>query len=297
MIGHMSEWTGVGGKRVIITGGTNGIGLAAAKQLAGRGANLTVVARSQQRAAMAAPQIARAAQDARAPDVLIADLAAQRDVRRLAQEIEQRYPRVDVLVNNAGALYSTRRLTEDGVEMTWAVNHLAPFLLTVQLLDVLKASAPARILTTSSGAHHGAAIPFDDLNAERRYSSQGFGRYGETKLANILFTVELARRLEGTGVTANCFHPGFVRTGFNHNNNALMSGAMTLAHLFARTPDKGAETLVWLADAPEVASISGGYFLDKRRVAPSVAAQDVDTARRLWQVSERQTATTITPLR
>jgi NAD(P)-dependent dehydrogenase (short-subunit alcohol dehydrogenase family) len=189
---------------------------------------------------------------------------------------------VDVLINNAGAIYATRQFTQDGVELTWAVNHLAPFALTTLLLDLLKASAPARVITTSSGAHYNAQIPFDDLRADRAYPGMGFGRYGESKLANILFTAELARRLEGTGVTANCFHPGFVDTGFNHNNGGLMGVAMWVAGFFARKPEKGAETLVWLADSPEVSQVSGAYFVDKRQVRPSPAARDMDQARRLW---------------
>jgi len=159
-----------------------------------------------------------------------------------------------------------------------------------ELLDRLKASQPARIVTTSSGAHEGARIPFDDLNAERSWGGAGFSRYGETKLANILFTAELARRLEGTGVTANAFHPGFVATGFNRNNGVLMRLGMAITRPFARSPRKGAESLVWLADAEEASQLNGAYVFDGRPVAPSPAAQDVEAARRLWRVSEEQTA-------
>jgi NAD(P)-dependent dehydrogenase (short-subunit alcohol dehydrogenase family) len=210
-------------------------------------------------------------------------------VRTLAAEALNRYPRIDVLINNAGAMFATRQMTEDGVEMTWALNHLAPFLLTTLLLDRIKSSAPARIITTTSDAHKNRLIPFDDLNAEHSYRSRGFGRYGETKLANILFTLELAHRLEGSGVTANCVHPGTVATGFNRNNGPLMTSVMTLLRPFSRNPAQGAETLVWLADSAEVSAQTGGYFLDKRRATPSRPAQDAETARRLWKVSEEQT--------
>jgi NAD(P)-dependent dehydrogenase (short-subunit alcohol dehydrogenase family) len=284
----MTPWGGVAGKRVVLTGGTNGIGLAAAIELARRGADLTLVARHQARAAEAIRQI-KAATPGNAPDVVVADLASQSSIRRLATELLARYPRVQVLVNNAGAIYTRRQVTADGVELTWAVNHLAPFLLTTLLLDRLKASQPARIVTTSSDAHEGAHIPFDDLNAERSWGGAGFRRYGETKLANILFTAELARRLEGTGVTANAFHPGFVATGFNRNNGVLMRLGMAITRPFARSPNKGAESLVWLVDAEEAGQLNGAYVFDRRVIQPSLAAQNRDTARQLWQVSEEQT--------
>lgn len=285
----MAELSGVAGKRVFITGATNGIGLAAAKELARRGAKLAILARSEGRAAEALRQIKDASRQGGDVDVLLADLASQTSVRRLAAEVLERYPKLDILVNNAGAVYSSRQVTEDGIELTWAVNHLAPFLLTTLLLDRLQKNAPARIITTSSRAHLGAQIPFNDMAGERSYSRLGFSRYSETKLANILFTIELARRLEGTGVTANCFHPGVVASGFNRNNSTLMRLAMTIVKPFSRSPEKGAETLVWLADSPQVSGESGGYFVDLRRVSPSAAAQDAEAARRLWAVSEEQT--------
>jgi len=284
----MASWGGVGGKRVVLTGGTNGIGLAAAIELARRGADLTLVARNQARAEEAIRQI-NAVTPGNSPDVVLADLASQSSIRRLATELLARYPRIQVLVNNAGAIYTRRQVSVDGLELTWAVNHLAPFLLTTLLLDRLKASQPARIVTTSSDAHEGARIPFDDLNAERSWGGAGFRRYGETKLANILFTAELARRLEGTGVTANAFHPGFVATGFNRNNGVLMRLGMAISRPFARSPQKGAESLVWLVDAEEAGQLNGAYVFDRRVIQPSLAAQNLDTARQLWQVSEDQT--------
>jgi len=284
----MTEWGSVAGKRIVLTGATNGIGLAAAIELGRRGADLTLVARNPSRAAEAVRRISAVSKGS-IPDVMLADLASQSSIRQLAAELLARYPRIQVLVNNAGAIYAQRQMTADGVELTWAVNHLAPFLLTNLVLDRMKTSRPARIVTTSSGAHEGARIPFDDLNAQRSWGGAGFTRYGETKLANVLFTAELARRLEGTGVTANAFHPGFVATGFNRNNGVLMRLGMAISRPFARSPQKGAESLVWLVDAEEASQLNGAYVFDRRQVAPSPAAQDVEAARRLWQVSEEQT--------
>jgi NAD(P)-dependent dehydrogenase (short-subunit alcohol dehydrogenase family) len=282
----VSDWGGVSGKRVLITGATNGIGLAAAVELARRGGSLAIVARDD---AKAADTVERCeAVGSEVVDVLKADLTSQASVRALAAEALQRYARIDVLVNNAGAIFERREVSEDGIERTWALNHLAPFLLTELLLDRLKASAPARIVTTTSDAHKGAEIPWDDINAERSYGQRGFKRYGQTKLANILFTAELARRLEGSGVTANCFHPGLVATGFNRNNSGLMRLAMMVVKPFSRSPEKGAETLVWLVDSEEAGSENGGYFVDCKRAQPDAPARDMDSARRLWELTEQQ---------
>src|SRR4051794_12974399 len=281
----MSEWGGVRGKRVLITGATNGIGLAAAEELARRGASLAIVARDDAKAAATVERLQAAGTEV--VDVLKADLTSQESVRALASEALERYARIDVLVNNAGAMFEKRQVSADGIELTWALNHLAPFLLTELLLERLKASAPARIVTTSSDAHKGAEIPWDDLNAERSWGARGFKRYGQTKLANILFTAELARRIEGSGVTANCFHPGLVATGFNRNNSALMRVAMTFAKPFSRNAEKGAETLVWLVDSEEAGAENGGYFVDCRREQPEPPARDMESARRLGGGSEQ----------
>lgn len=282
----MTEWTGVRDKRVLITGATRGIGLAAAQALARRGAQLAIVARDDARGVEAATSIK--GEGGSTVDVLLADLSSQASVRNLASEVLDRYPRIDVLINNAGATFTSRQLTEDGIERTWALNHLAPFLLTTLLLDRLKASAPARIITTASDAHKGKLIPFDDLNAELSWKGRGFTRYGETKLANIMFTRELARRLEGTGVTTYSFHPGLVATGFNRNNGALMTIAMTIIAPFSRSPRKAAQTLVWLADSPDVTKQTGGYYEDRALAVSSRQAQDPALAKKLWEISEEQ---------
>ncbi len=291
------QWDGVAGKRVVITGATNGIGLAAAEALAARGALLAIVARDQLRGEEAARRARAAAATPEATvDVLLADLTSQAEVRRLAAEISARYSAVDVLVNNAGAMFNARRVTTDGIEQTWALNHLAPFLLTTLLLAKLTAAGAARVVTTSSDAGRRSRLPFDDLDGTQAYKSgtwpaRGFRRYGETKLANIVFTMELSRRTEGIGVSAFCYHPGNVATNFNHNNGPLMSFGMALTKQFSRSPAKGAETLVWLAESPDLADKSGGYFFDlKPREIPK-GAREPDAGSRLWEVSEAQAAT------
>jgi NAD(P)-dependent dehydrogenase (short-subunit alcohol dehydrogenase family) len=285
----LQDWTGVAGKRVVITGATNGIGLAGAQELAARGAQLTLVARNEDRAAPAIARISARAREDASVDVLICDLSLQESVRALAAQLLERYPRIDVLVNNAGAMYRGAPLSGDGIELTWALNHLAPFLLTELLLGRMIASAPARIVTTSSDAHRGRRLTLEHVGAAPgARSSRGFRRYGETKLANILFTGELARRLEGTGVSANCFHPGLVASGFNRNNGPLARAAMTVLQPLSRSPEEGARTLVWLVDSDEAGAISGGYFADERLATPSAEATDAATAEALWRLSLAQ---------
>jgi NAD(P)-dependent dehydrogenase (short-subunit alcohol dehydrogenase family) len=290
------KWDGVAGKQVLLTGGTNGIGLAAAEALAAKGANVALVARDDRRGEAAADRARAAAARAGAKttvDVLVADLSAQADVRRLAAEVAQRYEKLQILANNAGAIFSTRQVTQDGIERTWAVNHLAPFLLTTLLLEKLVASAPARVITTSSDASRGAQLPLDDLDGSGSYEKgsrlgQGFPRYGQTKLANIVFTAELARRTEGTGVSAYCFHPGLVATGFNRNNSRWATVGMMIVKPFSRSPRKGAETLVWLAETSEPGAKSGGYFFDMKPMEVPEGALAPGAGERLWEASEKQ---------
>lgn len=295
----MSEttWTGVGGKQVLVTGGTNGIGLAAAKALAEKGAHVALVGREAARGQVALTAVREAAERAGRSvrtDLFLADLSLQAQVRRLADEVLDRLPSLQVLANNAGAVFSRRRITADGVEATWALNHLAPWLLTSLLLGRMRGSEQARVITTSSEAGARSHIPFDDIDASRSWGQstsqvKGFRRYGQTKLANILFTIELAGRLEGTGVEVFSFHPGFVASNFNLGNGRLVQAAMALTRPFARTPEEGAQTLVWLADTPTPGQ-SGGYFADCRVRDFPPGARDAAVPARLWALSEQQVA-------
>jgi NAD(P)-dependent dehydrogenase (short-subunit alcohol dehydrogenase family) len=274
------------GRWVILTGGTGGIGLAALEQLAGSGAKLAVVGRNPSRLAEATERLNRLGADT----VLgfQADLTLLSEVRMLSEELAEKVPDPAVLVNNAGAIFARFALTAEGHERTWALNHLAPFLLTNLLLERLKAVAPAKVITTSSDAHRGARLDLERIDGPDGFGFAGFGRYSQTKLANILFTAELARRLEGSGVGAYCFHPGFVATGFNRNNGALASLLMTAARPFARSPQDGARTLVWLVERPPEELQSGAYYYDQRVREPARAAQDRKLAAALWRLSAAQ---------
>ena len=273
------------GKVCVVTGASSGIGRAAALRLARRGATVVLVCRDEARGRAVEEEIARAGRDGTAT-LLLADLASQAQVRAVAAAIQARFERVHVLINNAGVAGARpRKATGDGLERTFAVNHLAPFLLTTLLLDTLKASAPARVVTVSSAAHRFFAMDFDDLQGERRYS--GFGSYARSKLANVLFTAELARRLEGTGVTANCLHPGVVATSIFRDSPRVLRAVF--AGPLALSPEKGVDTVLYLATAPEVAEVSGRYFVRRRPARPSRAARDASAARRLWQASEALT--------
>lgn len=270
---------------VLITGATSGIGRATASALARQGATLVLAGRDEARARATVDEITRGSPHARV-EYLLADLTARDQVRRLAGEFLERHARLDVLVNNAGAMFWRRHITVDGEEMTFALNHLAPFLLTNLLLDALRASASARVVNLASAAHQGATIPFDDLRQEHvRY--RPLGVYSQTKLANLLFTYELARRLEGTGVTVNAAHPGFVASNFAQGHNPWMRAAMVVSRPFSVSTEKGARTSVYLATSPEVAETTGKYFANCRPIQSSPASYDRDAARRLWEVSAR----------
>lgn len=269
------------GKICLITGATGGIGVETALGLAKQGAQVIIAGRSAEKIAAAARRIE--AESGAAVQTLTADLSSQAEVRRLAAEFSQRWDRLDVLVNNAGAIFVNRRETVDGLEMTFALNHLNYFLLTHLLLDCLKAAGSARIVNVSSGAHLGGKINFDDLQLQRGYSS--WKAYSQSKLANVLFTYELARKLAGSGITANALHPGFVATNFGRSNGGLFNPLFRLTQVFAITPEAGARTSIYLASSPEVAGVTGKYFDRCRPVRSSPLSYNEETARRLWQVS------------
>jgi NAD(P)-dependent dehydrogenase (short-subunit alcohol dehydrogenase family) len=271
------------GKTVLVTGGTGGIGKATAIGLAGLGARVAIAGRDRERAEAAAVEI-RDASGNREVDAFAADLSSQAEVRRLAAEVLRRHPRLDVLVNNVGGFWATRRVTADGLEHTFAVNHLAPFLLTDLLLDRLKASAPARIVTVSSAAQSMGTIDFDDLQGEHDYS--GERAYNQSKLANVMFTYELARRLHGSGVTATALHPGVVRTGFGAEDpSRIYKMLVPLWRPFMQTPQQGAATSVYLASSPDVDGVTGRYFAGRKERTSSKASYDEAVAARLWEVS------------
>jgi len=275
------------GRTCLVTGATSGIGKATATGLARLGADLVLVARDPAKGQATVAEIQAATGNPRV-DVLLADLSSQASVRRAAEEVKHTHDRLHVLVNNAGGYWATRHFTVDGLELTFALNHLAYFLLTNLLLDLLQASAPARIVNVTSGAQAAGDIHFDDLQFARRYRGQP--AYNQSKLANVLFTYELARHLEGSGVTVNCVHPGVVRTNFGRDDmGSLMRLLTPLVRPFMRTPEQGADTPVWLASSPEVEGVTGRYFTRRQDKRSSRRSYETELARRLWRVSEELT--------
>ena len=274
------------GKTVLITGATSGIGRATAMGLASMGASVVMVGRDRGRGEAAMADIKENSGNA-SVDLMLADVSSQKEIRRLADEFKEAYPRLDVLINNAGVFRSERITTADGMEVTFAVNHLAYFLLTNLLLDRLRASAPSRIVNVASADHSNATIDFDDLQGEKGY--RGAKAYSRSKLANVLFTHELARRLQGTSVTANCVHPGVVGTNLGSGVSGAFGFVVRALRPLMKSPEKGAETSIYLASSPEVEGLSGGYFIKKAEARSSDVSYDKKLAERLWEASAELT--------
>jgi retinol dehydrogenase 14 len=274
------------GKTAIVTGASSGIGKVTALELAKAGAKVVMVCRPGSKAEAAFGEISNEAGKDNI-ELMKANLSNQSSIHGFAEEFKKTHGRLEILVNNAGIFLSDRELTADGLEQTFATNHLAYFLLTNLLLDMLKASAPARIVCVASEAERGGNIDFDDLQSERNYS--GMKAYSQSKLANILFTYELARRLNGTGVTANCLHPGLVNTGWGRGSRGLFKIGMKLAAPFMLTPEEGAKTSIYLASSPEVEGITGKYFIKCKPAESAPASHNEAAAKKLWEVSEKLT--------
>lgn len=275
-------------KKILVTGASDGIGKVTARELAARGHHVVIVGRNQSKTAGAADEIARAAKSGKV-DFMIADLARPAAVKALAHEYAGKYGQLDVLVNNAGAFFADFIKTSDGFEQTFALNHLNYFYLTELLLPIISQSNAGRIVNVASEAHRGCEIDFDNLNGEKGPSAyNGWRAYQRSKLANILFTRELARRLHGTRVTTNVLHPGFVASKFGHNNGGIWGPLVKVSQqLFAINEDRGAATSIFLADDPSVATVTGKYFDKCRERAPTQAAMDDASARRLWDITDR----------
>jgi NAD(P)-dependent dehydrogenase (short-subunit alcohol dehydrogenase family) len=271
------------GKTIVATGATSGIGEVAVLALAGLGARIVFIARDAARAQATMQKL-----EAKAPGLShrmhLADLSSLAETRKVGEAIAASEPRIDVLINNAGALFSHRQVTPEGLELTFALNHMAYFVLTEALREKLIASVPARVVSTASDAHQGASLDFNDLQSANGYG--GYKAYGRSKLANILFTRELARRLAGTGVTANCLHPGAVATRFGDSSGGMVGLLLPVLRLFFISPEQGADTIIYLASSPEVANTTGAYFVKRKVTAPTAAAQDDAAAKRLWEASE-----------
>ena len=271
------------GKTVVVTGATDGIGKVTALELARMGARLGLVGRNPEKTMAVAEELRQMSGNANI-DPWVADLSLMGQTRRLAEELKQRYDRLDVLVNNAGAFNASRVETSEGLEMTFALNHMSYMILTLELLALLKASAPSRIVNVSSAAHFGGRLDLNDLQSKRKYS--GWLVYSRSKLANIYFTYELARRLDGSGVTVNALHPGFVATKFGQNNGGVVKPFVKFSQrIWAITPEQGAQTSIYLASSPEVEGVSGRYFARSKAVPSSPVSYDKDIAAELWRRS------------
>lgn len=281
----MSTWQ-VSDKRIMVTGATSGIGRETVRGLARRGAEIIAVGRDEKKCRNTVQEIHEITGNDTA-EYFVADLSVQQEIRDLADAFLSKYHTLDVLLNNAGAVFASRQESEDGLEMTLALNHLNYFLLTNLLLNALRQSTPARIINVSSDAHRGQQVNFEDLHRTRKYSPMPV--YGESKLMNILFTYELDRRLDDDKISVNALHPGFVASGFGKNNGVFMSLLMSVLHLFARSEQKGAETSIYLASDPDLQGVSGKYFFDKAPKDSSPESYDVDTAVRLWDISKELT--------
>jgi len=277
------------GRVCLVTGATRGIGHETALGLAQQGARVVLVARDARRGQRVVEEIAMRSGNA-AIELFVADLASQQSIRALAADFKRRHARLHVLVNNAGALFPRRSLTVDGIERTLALNHLGYFLLTELLVDLLRASAPARIVNVASHSHTHGLVDFEDLQSQRRYG--GLTAYRASKLENLMFTYELARRLAGSGVTVNAMHPGTVATSFGLDEPGWFKLVKTLIRPLLRTPEKGAETAIWLATAPELAAVSGCYFVDGEERRSSRRSYDREAQARLWTMSEHLTRRT-----
>ncbi|MDZ7844933.1 MAG: SDR family oxidoreductase [Anaerolineales bacterium] len=282
----MNQEEKLNGKVCLVTGATSGIGEVTALELARRGGTVVVVSRSPRKCRETVNTIKQQTENEQV-SYLAADLSSQEEIRQLAADFQSRHQRLDVLVNNAGSLFWERKESADGIEMTFALNHLNYFLLTNLLLDTLKASEPSRIINVSSGAHRGQKLNLDNLELKEDYSPMK--AYGRSKLANLYFTYQLARRLTDGGVTINALHPGLVSTNFAREGKSWLRFIMPLVQVFAKSPQEGAETSVYLAASPRVEGVSGKYFQDKEMVSSSAVSYDQETAERLWEISAEMT--------
>jgi retinol dehydrogenase-14 len=273
------------GKHCLVTGATGGIGLVAARELARQGASVTLVGRNPKKT-QETVQALRQELGSQAIQGLVGDMSCMADARRVAREYAASNSRLDVLLNNAGAYFGTKMVTKDGYEMTFALNHLGYYALTRDLLELLKRSTPSRVVNVSSGAQAMGRLNFDDLQQEQRFSGQQ--AYNNSKLANVMFTFELARKLQGTGVTATCLHPGVVATNFGKDNpTTFLKILIAVAGPFMLTPEQGADTAVWLASSPEADGMTGKYFVKRKERRVNKQAMDPAACARLWEISEQ----------